>query len=680
MARILNADGYTSLFNPTEYPETNPGSPALRYIPGKLAPGGDLSSTLMPYIAYGEDEPRCVFGAGAVKCRTVRLRLADGPFEFGYAVDGCWVPVPGGVTDPLTDFPPEANCLEAYRIDVQTGYGLASAGESAEVIVKVFDHQGLDTIESVTLEAPDLYDGEVELSYSTVSSDGGYLFTGAIENSLSAVVGEHPLLIRVRDAEPDSNLGQIDAWNVAPVNVNEKRGWAVTWGGDAESHGYGIAIDSLGNLYITGDFACGVADFDPGPGIDEHAAVGAGYDAYLTKLDASGTHEWAVTWGNELDYEDMFPKGIAVDKSGHIYVLGVFEGTVDFDPGPGVWELSSGCLFLSKFDTDGNFQWAVRWSAASEGFAVAVDDYGYIYVTGSCNVQMDMDPGPGVDQAMSIGGNNVFLVKLNADSEYQWGRSWGGEGFDAGNALCIASTSVLVGGYATGDTDFDPGPGEYKVDGIQYKDAFLSKFDVNGNFLWARVWGGLGDDKGVQAIATDGYGNMYIAGWYDYTADFDPGPDIVERTPVGEEDAFLSKFAWTGDFQWVCVWGSGWKDGTWDVAADNSKDVWLTGFFSYAVDFDPGPGVDIHDAKTYHRDAFLIKLHSSGEYQWGRSWGGSDGWDEGNGISIDDSGNVFVSGFFFGPADLDPGPGSDIHDSNGAVQGFVSKFPPDGNW
>ena len=115
--RMLNADGFTTLFNPTEYPQSGPNLPILKYTPGKLATGGDLSATLNPFIAYRREAPRRMFEAGGVETRTVRIYAPPGPIHFGYAVDACWEPV-DVVIDPLNDFPPEANCLEAYRISV----------------------------------------------------------------------------------------------------------------------------------------------------------------------------------------------------------------------------------------------------------------------------------------------------------------------------------------------------------------------------------------------------------------------------------------------------------------------------------------------------------------------------------------------------------------------------------
>ena len=679
MARIMNADGYTSLFNPTEFPETQPGPPTLRYIPGKIASGGDLSSTLMPYIAYAEDEPRRMFGAGAVKTRTVRLRLPDGPLEFGYAVDGCWVDVPGGVTSPLDDFPPEANCPEAYKIKAETGSGLVTGSGSAEINVEVYDHQGLDTIESVTIEAPDLFNGEVGLSLSTVLGDERFLFTGSFENTLSAGLGEFPLLVKVTDNEPDPNLGEVNGWYVHTVEVAEKEGWALTWGGEAYSYGRGMALDGFGNMYVVGEFN-GIADFDPGPGVDEHVSVGS-TDAYLIKLDSNGIHQWAVTWGGD-EYDE--PWKVAVDDLGNVYVTGIFLETADFDPGPGLDEhVSNGGIdpFVSKYDSDGNYQWTLTWgSYLYDGYpSVTTDGSGNFYVTSWIGAVTDLDPGPDEDMH-PVEGTDAYLSKFNSDGEYQWGRVWGAINNESGKAICMTGSSILVAGYfGTHGVDFDPGPGESIVHAVGQKDVFMSKFDSNGNFIWVQTWGGLGDES-AEGITADCFGNIYVTGQFLYTVDFDPGPDVLEYTPVDLEDIFLSKFDSSGEFEWVGVWGSEWRDIGWDVVTDLAGNVYVTGQVCEDIDMDPGPGIDEHNLgpKT---SVYLSKFHTSGDFLWAKTWGGNnDGNDVGHSLCADSSDNIYITGYFLGPIDFDPGLGMDIHYSTSSFHSFLSKFPPDGSW
>ena len=155
--RLLNPDGYTNAFNPTEFPADSDVVPALKYIPGSFATGGDLTATLNPYIAFKRDAERRNFAPGQTETNKFVLQLVPGELEFGYIVDACWAPVDGDIGS-IDDFPPEANCLEAYQMYTRQGAGLTDeAGSYAPVQVELWDHQGIDSVSTVILEAPDLF-------------------------------------------------------------------------------------------------------------------------------------------------------------------------------------------------------------------------------------------------------------------------------------------------------------------------------------------------------------------------------------------------------------------------------------------------------------------------------------------------------------------------------------------
>ncbi len=138
-------------------------------------------------------------------------------------------------------------------------------------------------------------------------------------------------------------------------------GWARTWGGSGNDYSQGVATDGSGNFYVSGRFA-GIVNFDPGDGIDSHTANGS-FDVFLSKFDSSGDFVWARTWGglfSDIGY------GVAADGSGNVYVTGVFNGTVDFDPDDGVDPHTTNGgedVFLSKFNSSGDFVWAQTWES-----------------------------------------------------------------------------------------------------------------------------------------------------------------------------------------------------------------------------------------------------------------------------------------------------------------------------
>jgi len=219
--RLLYADGYTNVFNPTEFPVDPDEFPALNYIEGNLATGGELTATLNPYIAFMRDTERRHFASGQAETNKFVLQLVPGALEFGYIVDACWTPVDGTVTDPVEDFPPEANCLEVYQMYTRQGAGLTGeAGSEAAVQVEVWDHQGIETVSTVLLEAPDLFAGIIKLSLSN-TMDERIIFQGTVTNELGADLGEYPVLTRVIDFDVDGNLGSVDAWNVTEFIITE---------------------------------------------------------------------------------------------------------------------------------------------------------------------------------------------------------------------------------------------------------------------------------------------------------------------------------------------------------------------------------------------------------------------------------------------------------------------------
>ncbi len=666
---LLNPDGYTSLFNPTEFPEDSGMPPILRYYPGKLRMDGDLSSTLNPFIAYSKDLPRRVFYAGSAETRNIQVRLPDGPIEFGYAVDVSWMPVEN-VEDPIVDFPPEANCVEAYRIDLPD-YIQVSAGEMSEITVEIFDHQSYETISLVTLEAPEIFSGVIPFDYIEPTGIESCTYSGEITNELNADLGNYPLLIRVTDKFLDDNHGQVDAWQIGEVTVVETQGpisgWARTWGGIFWDSGRGVAADGSGNVYVTGYFQ-GTVDFDPGGG-DPHTANGH-HDVFLSKFDSSGNFEWARTWGGSPKDQGY---GVAADGSGNVYVTGYFRITADFDPDGGDPRISNGGydVFLSKFDSSGNFEWARTWGGIrwDQGNGVAIDGSGNVYVTGYFSETVDFDPGGG-DPHTSNGSNDVFLSKFDSSGNFKGARTWGGSDNDRGYGVAaFGSGNVYVTGVFSDTVDFDPGGGDPHTSFGGW-DVFLSKFGSSGNFEWAHTWGGSDSDRG-NGVTADDSGNVYVAGEFWDTVDFDPdGGD--PHTSNGDLDVFLSKFDSLGNLEWARTWGGLYNDRGKGVAADGPGNVYVTGSYWKTPDIDPDGIV------------FLSRFNSSGDFEWARSWGCSLQ-DKGYGVAADGSGNVYVIGPFgdtgdFAPTDPPCNEDPDEHTSNGYSDVYLTKYLPDGCW
>jgi hypothetical protein len=387
--------------------------------------------------------------------------------------------------------------------------------------------------------------------------------------------------------------------------------WARRLGGTDIDAGQGLAVAGDGSVYTTGLFS-GTADFDPGPGTFNLTSAGA-YDVFVSKLDSGGHFVWARRVGGA---DNDAAHGIAVAADGSVYTAGGFSGTVDFDPGPGIFNLSSvdsGGFFVSKLDSAGNFVWARACGGGTSylrvnGITLASD--GSAYTTGSFSDTADFDPGPGTFNLTSAGQNDVFVSKLSSAGNFVWARSFAGTGWDEGNGIAVAPDgSAYTTGFFKDTVDFDPGPGTFNLTNAGGpNEAFVSKLDSAGNFVWARRLGGAGDDGGGGlAVASDG--SVYTTGSFSDTADFDPGPAMYNLTSAGNRDVFVSKLDSAGNFVWARRFGgTGNEDGA-GLALAPDGSVYTMGNFTGTADFDPGPDT-FSLASSSSGDVFVAKLQA----------------------------------------------------------------------
>ncbi len=317
--------------------------------------------------------------------------------------------------------------------------------------------------------------------------------------------------------------------------------------------------------------------------------------------------------------------------------------------------------------------------------AAATDSFGNIITGGMFYYTVDFDPGPGSYELTANGYVDAFMSRFDPSGDLIWARSWGGESSyyeEKVTAIEIDSgNNIYAGGMFYGENaDLDPGPLVDEHSAGDNLDVFVSKFDPDGYLYWARNWGG-DEEISLDGMCMDSEGNIYITGYFRGIIDFDPGPEVEERDAVSDHGIFLSSLDCNGDFRWVAAWPDMFADyygSVFDVAADNSGRIFLTAALQGAVDFDPGPGIDTHSS-GWATDAFLICLSETGDYLWGRSWGGaSDDW--GLAVDADKDGNIYVGGVFGDTVDFDPGEGVQEATSNGSYDVFISKFDPDGTF
>jgi hypothetical protein len=446
--------------------------------------------------------------------------------------------------------------------------------------------------------------------------------------------------------------------------------WANAIGDAGSDAGWSIASDNSGNIYTTGFFN-GSVDFDPGPGTTMLTSNGV-EDIFISKMGPGGNFLWARSIGGTNSDHGF---AVVADASGNTYSTGAFVGTVDFDPGPGSFFMSSGStygdMFVVKLDPAGNLVWAKQFggSGGISGYSIALANSGNVYTTGSFTGTIDFDPGMASDSLTSTGSYDVFVCKTDAAGNFVWAKQMGGNTGtedNISNAITLdASENVYTTGAYEGQTDFDPGPGFYPLDTTGF---FISKLDASGNFMWAKKI--VSPNVLGNAITVDNNGDLLIAGGFSYSADFDTGPASFIRNAGSSRDAFILKMSASGNFIWMRQMGSpSGGDNAYALRTDAADNIYSTGSFQDVADMDPGAGTfDLTAAGA--DDIFISKLDAGGNFICASQIGGTD-IDYGYGITLDASNNIFITGAFMNTADLDPGPGFAVHSSAGLEDIFL---------
>ena len=446
--------------------------------------------------------------------------------------------------------------------------------------------------------------------------------------------------------------------------------WARTIGSTGSESVSDIAVDNEGNSYITNGYNF-TMDFDPGEGVYENTPVGSS-DIYINKLDENGVFIWSLSIGGisgDASYSIHF------DGLDHIYITGYFSGTVDFNPGVDVFELTSmgsGDCFILKLDTDGNFVWAKSFGDGllDIGVEITTDEVGNVYTTGTYQGTVDFNPGVGIFDITSNGEQDVFIQKLNSAGEFIWAKSIGGAAEDGVETIAVdAIENIYLGGKFEGSCDFNPDLGVYSYTSNGLFDGYVLKLNTDGSFDWAIQNGGSSQET-VFSVKIDTEDNIYVAGSFMNTVDFQPGVGVFEKTSNGSRDVFVQKLDNEGDLIWVKTFGGS----GWDQLKDMEirDEVFLTGYFVETVDFDPNGGV-LNLTSNGSADVFILKLNLSGNLIWAKAFGGS-GYEEGFGISVSSSNDLFSIGTFENTVDFNPNEDEFDLTSNGEYDIFILKL------
>jgi hypothetical protein len=366
-----------------------------------------------------------------------------------------------------------------------------------------------------------------------------------------------------------TSAGMTDIF-VARYNAAGQLLWARRAGGSGFDVAKGVAVDTAGNIYVTGAYE-GIATF--GTNALTNTTLTSYSDIFLARYDAAGNSIWARSAG--LDFVHDEGTAVAVDGAGNVFVAG--RSALATFAGSSV--VNAGRILVAKFSSAGAEVWAWKAGSHSGGqldtaTGVACDTAGNIFITGTFLSSLATF---GSSTFTNRGSADIFLAKLNPSGALQWAQQAGGVGEDAVSGVAVAADgSAYVAGATSGAASFS-GTNVTSLAGA-FTDSFVAKYDGNGSLTWVRQFGGPGISA-ARGVAVDSAGVVHLTGYFSGAAVF--GTSSLNGI-TGSYDAFLARLDAAG--QVVFAQQAGGEDLSGDfglaVGVDGAGNSVVAGYFN----------------------------------------------------------------------------------------------------
>ena len=340
----------------------------------------------------------------------------------------------------------------------------------------------------------------------------------------------------------NTNAGNSDIW-VAKYDSQGNLLWNQQFGTPDLERFQGVATDLNGDVYISGSTLRTV-----------EGSFTIDSDAWIAKYDSQGNLLWNQQLGSPSGSETS--TGVATSLNGDLYISGSTRGT----PGGG-----GSSAWLIKYDSQGNLlsNQQLELSGAEVSAGLAIDNSGSIYLSGVTDGALNSD---GTDETVNDTDSDALLAKYDSQGNLLWTQKLGSSEYDYSQAVTTDSSGNV---YITGGTN-----GNINGANAGLNDAWVAKYDSQGNLLWKRQLGTAGNDSS-EDVAVDDSGNVYISGATN---------DILGEANVGGSDAWVAKYDSQGNLLWTEQFGAPEDDYSQGVVLDNSNNLYLSGYTEGTLD------------------------------------------------------------------------------------------------
>lgn len=412
-----------------------------------------------------------------------------------------------------------------------------------------------------------------------------------------------------------------------------------------------------------GTYVSATGYFEGSSNSGNYAFAKGGVDIMVNKVTTAGNN-FSILYNMGGPGDDA-GSAIISDASDNVYVTGYFQQTADFAPDrfePSFTMTSAGNkdIFIIKINSSGELVWAKRIGSASdeEPYAISLDRSGNLFVTGYYQGTVDFNPSVFLTNTLTSAGSlDAFVLKMDTAGNYLWAKSLGGTSADVGYDVAIdAGGNVIASGSFNSTADFNPSATVFNLTSVGSIDAFIVKLNSAGTFVWAKSFGSTANDY-PKCIETDASNNIICAGTYGGATDFDPNAGVTSLTPpnvLGE--IFLLQLTATGNFSFVKTMGGTGADKVKGLTIDAIGNIYTTGSFSTTADLNPSASTALNVTVNGSSDVFINCYRPATDASWTKTFGGTS-FDEGTGIAVDATVNVYVIGNFANTVDFDPNAG-----------------------